>query len=345
MAKGKRLAAVIETTAQDPAVRAVAASAVAASGAIAAGKVVKEKLATRRLHERARYRLDLAETPLEGIGRIARGQLDLTISLLEGAGDSRDSAAAVHEARKALKRLRALLRVSRGVLDDDRYRHENLVLRDAGRELSEARDARVLLDTLDDLRRRFADEVPADAWSRLREELAAAAHEDHHGGPNGSTGVLGVLSDARVRVSTWALPQDGGPQTLGDGLARVYRRGRRALRAAEAEPSTENLHELRKRAKDLWHAGQLLRPVCPERMKKLSKRAHRLSDLLGDDHDLAVLIERTQAHPESLAPAESEMLVALIERRRSALQKQALERGARLYRRKPGKLVHRLKLA
>jgi CHAD domain-containing protein len=345
MAKRQRLPAVIETTAQDPAVRAVAASAVAASGAIAAGKLVKKKVAARRLHERARYRLDLAETPLEGIGRVARGQLDLTIGLLEGAGDGGDSAESVHEARKALKRLRALLRVSRGVLDDDRYRHENVVLRDAGRELSEARDAQVLLDTLDDLRRRFADEMPAEAWPRLRERLAAAAREAHHRGPNGSIGLLGAQSDARVRVSTWPLPHDGGPETLGDGLRRIYRRGRRAFQSAEAEPSAENLHKLRKRAKDLWHAGQLLRPVCPERMKKLSKRAHRLSDLLGDDHDLAVLLERTRSHPELLDPAESAVLVALVERRRSALQKEALERGARLYRRKPGKLVHRLNLA
>jgi CHAD domain-containing protein len=343
MAKRKGLASVIETTSQDPAVRAVAASAVA-GGALAAGKVVREKVVKRRRRKQARnYRLEPGETPKEGIGRVARSQLDLTIGLLEDPTNGHGSAEAVHEARKALKRLRALLRVSRGVLGDDRYRHENLVLRNAGRELSDARDAQVLLDTLDDLSQRFADELPAGAWSRLRQELAAAADESPS--LNGSDSVPGSLSDARVRVATWPLPEDGGPESLASGFARVYRRGRRALRAAEAEPSTENLHELRKRAKDLWHAGQLLGPTCPKRMKKLSKKAHRLSDRLGNDHDLSVLLERAEERRELLELSELELLRALADRRREALRKDALERAARLYRRKPSKLAHRLKLA
>lgn len=337
--KRGKLAAAVEQTARDPKVRAAAASAIAATGVAATGKLLRERLTEReRLKRSRRYRLEPGESPLEGIGRVARGQLDLASTLLEdGDPDGRDEA--VHEARKALKRLRAVVRLSRDLLGDDRYRHENEVLRDAGRALSDARDARVLLETLDQVAEDHREELSGPGWPRLREALAASAEaagaEQGHAGAE----VQATLSDARARVVSWPLPQESGTEALAPGFERIYRRGRRALRAAAEEPSTENLHELRKRVKDLWHAAQLLRPSDPQRMKKLARRAHHISDLLGEDHDMAVLLERAEAQPELLAPSELEVLTALVARRREALQHEALGLGHKLYRRKPRKLA------
>jgi CHAD domain-containing protein len=343
MAKRSKLVSALDEAAHEPAVRAMA-SAVAAGGALAAGKVVRDRVTERGRRKRRRYRLQPGESPRQGLGRVARGQLDLTIGLLQRRGGGPDGEA-VHEARKALKRLRALLRVSRDSLGDERYRHENVILRDAGRSLSGARDARVLLDTLDDLNKRFSDEIPDGAWSRLRAALSAEARAASEGDHDSAGNLVSALSDARTRVASWPLPQKGGPESLAPGFERIYRRGRRALRAASAERSTENLHELRKRAKDLWHAAQLLRPASPKRMKKLGRRAHRLADLLGDDHDLAVLLDRAHAQPELLDPSELELLAALVGRRREPLQGEAFRRAARLYRRKPRKFTHRLALS
>ena len=95
-------------------------------------------------------------------------------------------------------------------------------------------------------------------------------------------------------------------------------------------------------AKDLWHAAQLLRESRPKRAKKLARRAHALSDLLGEDHDLAVLRERMDSQPELLQPAERQLLHELVDQRRERLRGQALSCATRLYRRKPGKLRRRL---
>ena len=57
----------------------------------------------------------------------------------------------IHEARKATKRLRALVRLVRRELGDEVYALENQCYRDAGRRLSELRDATVLVETLDRL--------------------------------------------------------------------------------------------------------------------------------------------------------------------------------------------------
>src|SRR4030095_5558012 len=56
--------------------------------------------------------------------------------------------ASVHEARKQLKRARATLRLLRGGIRAASYRRANRRLRDAGRPLSDVRDARVLLDVV-----------------------------------------------------------------------------------------------------------------------------------------------------------------------------------------------------
>ncbi len=293
---------------------------------------------------KSQYRLEVEETPKEGITRVARGEIDLTIGLLEAAPDGDGGAEAVHEARKALKRLRALLRLSRPALDDARYRRENLTFRDAGRQLSGARDAQVLVQTLDSLTERFGDELPPGTCTRLREELQAGAERAQANGPTSYEDVREVLSSARIRVSTWPLPAEDRRASLAEGFERIYRRGRRARRRATADPAPENLHELRKRAKDLWHASQLLEAICPARFRQLAKEAHRLSDLLGDDHDLWVLLDYAREHPALLRRGEFELLEAMIVLRGQSLRRQALDCAAELYRRKPKRMVRRLAL-
>ena len=57
------------------------------------------------------YRLKAGEPLPEGIARIARGRIDHALDELGGRTDS-TAEEAVHEARKDLKKLRALLRMT-----------------------------------------------------------------------------------------------------------------------------------------------------------------------------------------------------------------------------------------
>jgi hypothetical protein len=116
------------------------------------------------------------------------------------------------------------------------------------------------------------------------------------------------------------------------------------MNAAAEEPSTENLHEWRKRVKDLWHAEQILRTASPKKMEKLAKRTHKLSDLLGDDHDLAELRHYAATHRQCFDGRVAQVaLVAVIDRRRKDLQRRALSLGAKLYQRSPKRFVGSIK--
>ncbi|MGH2822338.1 MAG: CHAD domain-containing protein, partial [Thermoleophilaceae bacterium] len=114
-------------------------------------------------------------------------------------------------------------------------------------------------------------------------------------------------------------------------LKRSYRRGRRDWRAAVKDPSTENLHEWRKRAKDLWYHCSILEETWKPVMSALAGEAHELSDRLGDDHDLALLLA-----------FGAEPLEPLIARRRRELQEEAFGYGARLYVDRPKTFVCRI---
>jgi CHAD domain-containing protein len=289
------------------------------------------------------FRLRAGEPLPGGVERIARGQLDMSIERLAGHTDE-DLGTAVHETRKSLKRLRATVRLARDELGDEAYRRENVAFRDAGRRLAGARDSQVLLETLDALTDRYPDQAPPERFARFKRTLVgqhgAAQRRLHEGAAVAE--VLGELRRARARVGDWRLEREG-LDALAPGFQRIYRRGRRAYRTARQEPSTENLHELRKRAKYLWYAAQIVRPAAPKKMKRVARRAHELSDLIGEDHDLALLAQRADARRDRFADetAAGELAV-LVERRRAELQRQAMVLGRRVFRKKPRKIARAL---
>jgi CHAD domain-containing protein len=287
------------------------------------------------------YRLQRDEYVPDGMRRIARGQLDNAQDDLDGAS-RRAIGDAVHEARKRLKRLRAALRLTRDAIGAETYERENTTFRMAGRRLSSARDAEVMLETLDALRERFADELPQRVTAAIRSRLederkhAVARRRDDD---REVRAVLGDIDDARARTPAWTFDHDGF-DALAPGLRRIYRRGRKRMRAACKDPSPENLHEWRKRVKDLWHATQIVRPADPKRLKRVSRRAHDLADLLGDNHDLHVLREYVERHPQCFEDEASKAgLLAVIDRRAGHLRDRALQRGPRLYKRPPKRFV------
>jgi CHAD domain-containing protein len=292
----------------------------------------------------ASYRLHDHEYVPDGIRRIARGQLSIAHDELAGAS-KRKLHEAVHATRKRLKRLRACVRLARDAIGEDTYEHENTALRAAGRELAAGRDAKVLLETLDALRERFADELGERATARLRQRLdeQQAAHAPVRGREGeGIDAVLATIELARARTPAWTCADDGF-DALSPGLRRIYRRGRKRMRVAAKDPSPENLHEWRKRVKDLWHATQILREAQPKRLKRVSRCAHDLANLLGDGHDLSMLRAYAESHPLCFEDeASKDALLAVIDRRCVALRDKALKRGRKLYEPSPKRFVKRV---
>ena len=288
--------------------------------------------------------LDPGESLPEGIRRIAHEQLTRAgQALSEGSGDRDED---IHSARKGLKRMRGLLRLVRRELGTDDYRRENVVCRDAARQLAGLRDATVLVATLDVLAGDL-DDVGRQACASVREVLEdrrRAAWNVPNGGDreHAIDGVVAHLLAADARVDAWGLKQ-GGWKTMDDGLTRVYRRGRAEFDACSWRPSADRFHQWRKRVKYLYYQTQILKPLWPTLMKAWQDELDRLGELLGDDHDLAVLGDRLRV--DAPAPGAAEPLLVQIGRRRHALQREALILGMRIYGERPRDLSRRLRVS
>jgi CHAD domain-containing protein len=368
------------------------AATIAASVAVGIGVALAQAERTRRSTERARKRgrrfTQLPGEPLpEALRRMTLGQLDLAIELLagnerddtgvsrrkskrksggnrkgkgkgkhhrQGSGNTLD-ARSIHDTRKALKRLRALVGLLREELGERQFRREHRILRDAARRLAGARDAEVMVETLDALiqrhPRKLGRRLPViELRKRLVVERTAAARRVLDDRATRAQ-VLDDLRGMRERAQRWDLPERPGVAILERDLRRVYRQGRHRMLGLTRGQSGKGdrsgaraMHEWRKSVKDLRYAAEILG------LRPLAHGADELGELLGEEHDLVVLAGLLP--PPGRAPFKGKRgrrarkaVLEQIARRRRRLRKRALRGGRRLYRRKPQKFTRRVRRA
>lgn len=236
----------------------------------------------------------------------------------------------VHSARKAIKKARAMLRLLRDVLPRATYRRENDALRESARPLSAARDSRVLIDTLEHAAGK------ARGVEVLRRALVSEYRRTQHRVTEGPVVALTRrrLTAVHRRSLRWPLQRGAGSLIL-HSMKRIYRRARRDMEKSRSEQTTETLHEWRKQVKYLWHQLQVLRPLRPRYIGKITDQLHTISDHLGDEHDLAVLREKVVSHRRSIGGRATRALLGRIDKRRRSLQRKAWRLGSEVFAHRP----------
>ena len=268
-----------------------------------------------------------------GARRILRRQLE---KALESLGVRRLTDERIHDARKRIKSARAALRLLRDALGKGTYTRENAALRDVARPLSQVRDSKVLLDTLEKLNDRFDRKcrgLSLDGFRGVLNRERETLRRQVLGRAAPLKPQINALRKLRSHAKNWHVGKQGW-SVIGCGLERAYDNGRTALSEAEAEGTPESFHEWRKQVKYLRHQLEFLTPVWPEVLGELADQAHKLADDLGDEHDLTVLRVKAQVHHDTLS-TDFSLLLALIDRRRSELRDKAVSRGRQLYEEKP----------
>lgn len=274
-------------------------------------------------------------------------QLDLAILTLQGA-PAGELHLAVHETRKAIKRVRTLRRLRRRASSRAREEHRKAVLREAAAALSGARDAKVALDTLQALARRHQGKLAGSTGVARLHAALLAEHEAAERALQESGArehALRLLKATRAQLAEEGPAKDSRRQAriVQAGFARIYRRGRRAMRRARRRRRIAEMHEWRKRVKDLRYGAEALRPG--KRMARVARDADRLGEALGEEHDLALLAQRVRAEDELFRGDRSsrKALLRAIERRRRKLRARAFEAGSKLYARSPKRFERRLR--
>src|SRR4051794_399785 len=106
------------------------------------------------------YRLDVQQSLPDSVRATVDGELDAAIESLS-VEDPAKRPAAVHDARKRIKKARSALRLVRSALRKRTARRLNDDLRTVAASLSDRRDADVLVATVESLHERYAGQLPA----------------------------------------------------------------------------------------------------------------------------------------------------------------------------------------
>jgi CHAD domain-containing protein len=285
----------------------------------------------------------------------AHGELTREISTqLERAREAleagTDLASSVHEARRAIKRSRALLRLANPWPRDS---DTDCTLRDASRALAVLRDADIVALTAEDIRSDSRSSEPHVVPLHLLESLEEVRRRRfaEAGSADGPLRVADeLLRSVTVEIREPQAPQltadhepttSGGMALLRLGLGASYESVRaRSDPAAGEGPVDERSHKLRKRVKDLRYQLEFLDTGHPK-LGRLVRDLHHLTDLLGDTNDL-VTLSRYTASAGVLCEAERAVLTAHIEEGKQVLRSEAAALSARLFEEEPDSFVRRI---
>lgn len=278
----------------------------------------------------------------QGIKHVAVEQIDKAIQEIES--DEIDQEKTVHQVRKRCKKMRGLVRLVRP--DSEAvYKNENRRFRNAAKSLSHARDAQVIVETYGLLLDHYGEEIDSERFSPIYEALLVRSQQvtEHEVNiEDRLNDFLDEMQQAYKRVEGWELSPDVSASIL-KGIKKTYKRGRRAMKHAYNKQDATQFHQWRKRVKYHWYHMRLLERLWPKQLKQRAEEVKRLSEYLGDDHDLAMLhatlINEVQSPCNGPLVAE---LIDLISKWQVELRSKAKSLGMRIYAESPKLFMRRI---
>ena len=279
------------------------------------------------------FRFKKSESPAKAVRRVTRERIGVARERLRHGGHS----AAIHDVRREIKKLRAVLRLARNGGGQAKYRKSVKALREAAGYLAAPRDARVMLKAFEKLAGRDAQqffEIENVLRRHCRRETRRFQKKD-------SIAIADkILRKMSRRVRGLKIHASGWP-AVEPGLRKSYELGREACELVHEKPLPKNFHDWRKHVKNLWYYFQLLRPAWPAELRAMTDELELLAGQLGEDHDLFLLQQFAAEHCSGEAD-EVKALVKLIASRQKQLRAAALELGLRLYAEPPSAICRRL---
>ncbi len=286
------------------------------------------------------FSISKRENVKENINRILLGQVDYILG--HCSSDRENVHVSIHEIRKSIKRIRAVLRLIREEIGYSTYYRENVFYRDINRRISDLRTSSVLVLTLESfkselrLRRNELDPL-IDSLLEQRENILSGLLS----AGNGLRDLSELFSEGRERIPELPVEHDGF-EALEGGLQRMYRQSRDYLDMARAKPGADHLHDMRKRMKYFWYQVQILTPIYPVQMRAFARALERITERLGVYHDLEILSGYIQENDVEVDAGIRETLLDACEFKKSALLPWILQKAGPAFSEDPEALVLRM---
>ncbi len=278
------------------------------------------------------YHIEKGESLATAFGRIAAEEIDLAIAQSRRLHRGE----AVHNARKALKRLRALLRSLRVAFPKKLFRAENRHIAATCRRISPLRDVHVQLRTLGKLKA-----AASPAGDHIRRQLLRQQSSFIRRIPALRKTVRALLDVSRQSLASWPL-RKATAEDLASGLKRIYKQGREAFKTARKSPTPGHLHAWRKKTKSLGYGLEMIKNLGSGELSKMIRCSDILTVALGDDQDLFMVLRALGKEHGSNPASDFDRLANRISLKRAKRQKRAFKLGDKVYGEKSGGFEKRL---
>jgi hypothetical protein len=236
------------------------------------------------------------------------------------SGDGRPKA--VHRCRVRLKRARALARVGRSGAPG-----LSAVFEDSAQALmaclSHERDLTALSETALDLSNRSSKRAAA-ALDSIANVIDAERGLVKKIDPET---VRTALKDLLALAQVWPEPSE---RQITRGAKHIIRRARKSFKRSVGAADPVLRHDWRKREKARFYASILLHGSFPAKRRR--KRGERLGNVLGQERDILLLLERVSANPAIAgSPSGAVAATQALVREGARLSRRADKLGARLH--------------
>ena len=291
------------------------------------------------------YQFNQHESIARNINRILAEQINAAIGALENPDESKEES--IHGVRKGIKKIRALFRLVRSELKEKDFDRENTHYRQIGHQLSQLRDATVMIKTLDKLQQAYPSLLSPQVFSTLKKSLTQKQDQisgEFFKDDTKLEEVVTAFRQAPRRVRGLS-KKHRSFSVFAPNMKGIYRRARKALRVATREPSMDNLHELRKEVKTIWYHTRLLEPIWPGLLAAFGKEIGRLGELLGEDHDYGVLADEIESDRLLLRNQQTKQtILQLLHQQRTRLQEEIFPLANRVLAQKANAFVGQYRL-
>ncbi|MBN2666450.1 MAG: CHAD domain-containing protein [Bacteroidales bacterium] len=198
----------------------------------------------------------------------------------------------VHDVRVLMKKSRAVIKLLKSIIDKDSFSREYGAFRETGRIMSSWRESTVHRKLLMDFRKRH----PA-LFTRVKDEKVIRQLLEAHDDPASSVDTIredllkikDILhrSSSRIRFLNMKVPDQ---RLLLDELERSFSLVSDCYLNARHNPRDVNIHDFRKKTKDLLYQLFFFRSLNPKAVRNLEKKLDQLAQDLGKYNDYAVLL-------------------------------------------------------
>ena len=247
-----------------------------------------------------------------------------------------------HEARKAIKKIRAALRLARAT-DKAFYRRENARWRDISASRAGPREAAALIETVDRFVKEFADDANRSALLTLRAhlvmrlELLKSTRDALEAA--GQACVVGC-DEAAHAIENWPLPHatKAGAHLLAKGAKRAWKDAGAARKEARRTGEEDDFHNLRKAVKRHWTHLGLLHDLWPGPVKKRREAVEALGNMLGELNDIYVMEGHMRTGAVETGFDTEGHFARLLEQKRLELRRSSVAEAGKLFGKPPSGL-------